>query len=37
MEIAVPSIEIQKKIVGIIQNINEKLDINSRINKNLAA
>ena len=35
MEIAVPSIEIQKKIVGIIQNINEKLDINSRINKNL--
>lgn len=35
MEIAVPSIEIQKKIVGIIQNINGKLDINSRINKNL--
>lgn len=35
MEIAVPSIEIQKKIVGIIQNINEKMDINSMINKNL--
>lgn len=36
-EINVPSIETQKRIVNILSTIEDKIDLNNRINHNLAA
>lgn len=37
MSIVLPDLSIQKKIVGVLENIDRKIETNSNINKNLAA
>ncbi len=37
MDIKIPSLEEQQKIVGILEGIDRKIEINSKINENLAA
>jgi type I restriction enzyme S subunit len=37
IEIEVPDIDIQRKIVGILETIRQKVEINNKINENLAA
>ena len=37
IEIEVPNIAVQQKIVDILEVIRDKIDINNKINKNLAA
>ena len=37
IDIDIPSIEVQKKIVDILETIREKIELNNKINNNLAA
>lgn len=37
MEIEIPTIDIQRKIVNILENLDRKIEINNKINDNLAA
>ena len=36
LDFPLPSLEVQNKIVSILDNISDKMDLNKQINKNLA-